>query len=74
MLKLYMQAAVLPEFSGEEFENFIKLAQMLQSEYDFGHTLDAKVLPSGDSSVKGPLIRLLKPFDELFADFKVRST
>ncbi|KAJ8441218.1 hypothetical protein Cgig2_024947 [Carnegiea gigantea] len=63
-------AGVFPEFAGAEFENFTKLAKTLQSEYDFGHTLDAKVLPRGDSSVKGPLIRLLKAFDELFADFK----
>ncbi|KMT13995.1 hypothetical protein BVRB_4g078260 [Beta vulgaris subsp. vulgaris] len=61
---------VFPEFSGEEYENFTKLAQKMRNNYDFGHTLDAKFLPRGDSSVKGPIIRLLKPFDELFADFQ----
>ncbi|XP_027331944.1 protein disulfide-isomerase-like isoform X1 [Abrus precatorius] len=61
---------IFPKFSGEEFENFTALAETLRSEYDFGHTLDAKHLPRGESSVTGPVIRLFKPFDELFIDFK----
>lgn len=61
---------VFPEFSGEEFENFTAAAEKLRSEYDFGHTADAKLLPRGESSVKGPTIRLLKPFDELVVDFQ----
>ncbi|CAN4099671.1 unnamed protein product [Withania somnifera] len=65
---------VFPEFSGEKFENFIALAERLRAEYDFGHTSDAKLLPRGDSSVSGsvsgPLVRLFKPFDELFVDFQ----
>ncbi|XP_021771882.1 protein disulfide-isomerase-like [Chenopodium quinoa] len=61
---------VFPEFSGEEYENFTKLAEKLRNDYEFVHTLDAKVLPRGDLSVKGPMIRLLKPFDDLFADFE----
>ncbi|KAL9233369.1 hypothetical protein vseg_008382 [Gypsophila vaccaria] len=63
-------AGVFPKFSGEEYENFLKVAEKLRSDYEFGHTLDASVLPKGDSSVAGPFIRLLKPFDELFADSK----
>ncbi|XP_074307901.1 protein disulfide isomerase-like 1-1 [Silene latifolia] len=63
-------AGVFPKFSGEEYENFIKLAEKLRSDYEFGHTMDVEVLPKGDSSVKGPFIRLLKPFDDLFADSK----
>lgn len=58
---------VFPKFSGEEFENFLALADKLRSEYDFGHTLDAKLLPRGESANK-PTLRLLKPFDELFVD------
>ncbi|KAI3865417.1 hypothetical protein MKW92_018197 [Papaver armeniacum] len=58
---------VFPKFSGEEFENFMSLAEKLRSDYDFGHTLDAKFLPRG-GAVSGPTIRLLKPFDELFVD------
>ncbi|XP_051139321.1 protein disulfide-isomerase [Andrographis paniculata] len=61
---------VFPEFSGDKFENFTTLAERLRADYEFGHTLDAKLLPRGDSSVSGPLVRLLKPFDELFADFQ----
>ncbi|KAL9313624.1 hypothetical protein ACSQ67_019076 [Phaseolus vulgaris] len=61
---------VFPKFSGEEFDNFIALAEKLRAEYDFGHTLNAKHLPRGESSVAGPLIRLFKPFDELFVDSK----
>ncbi|KAH6832790.1 PDI-like 1-1 [Perilla frutescens var. hirtella] len=59
---------VFPEFSGEKFENFTTLAERLRADYEFGHTLDAKVLPRGDSSATGPLVRLFKPFDELFVD------
>ncbi|KAI3972151.1 hypothetical protein MKW92_028954 [Papaver armeniacum] len=58
---------VFPKFSGEEFENFITLAEKLRSDYDFGHTLDAKFLPRG-GYVKVPTVRFLKPFDELFVD------
>ncbi|KAJ9166672.1 hypothetical protein P3X46_021385 [Hevea brasiliensis] len=61
---------VFPKFSGQEFENFLAVADKLRSDYEFGHTLDAKHLPRGESSVTGPLIRLFKPFDELFVDFR----
>ncbi|KAJ9146287.1 hypothetical protein P3X46_028570 [Hevea brasiliensis] len=61
---------VFPKFSGQEFENFLAVADKLRSDYEFGHTLDAKHLPSGESSVTGPLVRLFKPFDELFVDFQ----
>ncbi|XP_019182285.1 PREDICTED: protein disulfide-isomerase-like [Ipomoea nil] len=62
---------VFPEFSGEQFENFTTLAERLRSDYEFGHTHNAEYLPHGDTSVTGPVIRLFKPFDELFVDFKV---
>ncbi|KAG6776092.1 hypothetical protein POTOM_019596 [Populus tomentosa] len=61
---------VFPEFSGEEFESFLAVADKLRSDYEFAHTLDAKHLPRGESSVSGPLVRLFKPFDELFVDSK----
>ncbi|CAI9115383.1 OLC1v1016275C5 [Oldenlandia corymbosa var. corymbosa] len=61
---------VFPEFSGEKFENFTTLAERLRSDYEFGYVVDAKLLPRGDSSVSGPIIRLFKPFDELFVDFQ----
>lgn len=66
-----MQVGVFPRLSGEEFVNFTSLAEKLRSDYEFGHTLDAKLLPRGESSVTGPVVRLLKPFDELFVDFQV---
>ena len=47
------------------------MAEKLRSDYAFGHTLDAKLLPRGETSVSGPIVRLFKPFDELFVDFKV---
>ncbi|XP_027339712.1 protein disulfide-isomerase [Abrus precatorius] len=62
---------VFPKFSGEEFNNFTALAEKFRADYDFGHTLDAKHLPRGESSVTGPLVRLFKPFDELFVDFQI---
>ncbi|KAL6551912.1 Thioredoxin-like domain [Orobanche gracilis] len=58
---------VFPKSSGEEFDNFIALAEKLRSDYDFSHTLDAKLLPRGES-VSKPTLRLFKPFDELFVD------
>ena len=68
---LCFQVGVFPKFSGEEFDNFSALAEKLRSDYDFGHTLNAKHLPRGESSVSGPVVRLFKPFDELFVDFQV---
>ncbi|XP_047342114.1 protein disulfide-isomerase-like [Impatiens glandulifera] len=61
---------VFPEFSGEQFDNFMAVAEKLRSDYEFGHTSDAKLLPRGDSSVTGPIVRLFKPFDELVVDFQ----
>ena len=68
---LWCQVGVFPKFSGEEFDNFTALAEKLRADYDFYHTLNAKHLPRGESSVAGPLVRLFKPFDELFVDSKV---
>ncbi|KAK6923715.1 hypothetical protein RJ641_009915 [Dillenia turbinata] len=59
---------VFPEFSGKEYDNFTSLAKKMRSDYGFGCTKDAKVLPRGESDVKKPTIRLLKPFDELAVD------
>ncbi|GMH22322.1 hypothetical protein Nepgr_024165 [Nepenthes gracilis] len=61
---------IFREFAGEEFANFTAMAEKLRSDYEFGHTLDAKLLPLGESSVKKPTVRLIKPFDELFVDFQ----
>ncbi|KAL9234996.1 hypothetical protein vseg_009802 [Gypsophila vaccaria] len=49
---------VFPRLSGEKYESFIKVAEKLRFEYDFGHMRDST----------GPFIRLLKPFDEFVAD------
>ncbi|KAE8715463.1 Protein disulfide-isomerase [Hibiscus syriacus] len=68
--KKIVVVGVFPKFSDEEFESYIALAEKLRSDYEFGHTLDAKHLPHGESSVTGPVVRLFKPFDELFVDFK----
>ncbi|KAG2401207.1 Protein disulfide-isomerase [Vigna angularis] len=69
-MKSEVRVRVFPKFSGEEFDNFTALAEKLRADYDFGHTLNAKHLPRGKSSVAGPVIRLFKPFDELFVDSK----
>ncbi|CAB4266912.1 unnamed protein product [Prunus armeniaca] len=68
--KKIVVVGVFKKFSGEEFNNFTALAEKLRSDYEFGHTLDAKLLPRGESSVSGPVVRLFKPFDELFVDFE----
>ncbi|KAL5982766.1 disulfide-isomerase [Asimina triloba] len=64
------KVGIFDKFSGEEFENYKAVAEKLRSDYDFGHTSNAEYLPRGDSTVKGPVVRLLKPFDELVVDFK----
>ncbi|ERN04736.1 hypothetical protein AMTRI_Chr11g100020 [Amborella trichopoda] len=61
---------VFSKFEGEEFENFTALSEKLRSDYDFAHALDAKLLPRGDATIKSPVVRLFKPFDELFVDCK----
>lgn len=68
--KNVVAVGVFPKLSGEEFDSFVALAEKLRADYDFAHTLDAKLLPRGDSSVAGPVVRLFKPFDELFVDSK----
>ncbi|CAI9777545.1 unnamed protein product [Fraxinus pennsylvanica] len=65
--KIYV-VGVFQKFSGNEYENFMTLAEKLRSDYDFSHTLDTNLLPRGES-VNKPTLRLLKPFDELFVDF-----
>ncbi|KAG8082069.1 hypothetical protein GUJ93_ZPchr0014g46644 [Zizania palustris] len=59
---------VFPEFGGSEYENFMAVAEKMRADYDFYHTSDAGILPRGDRSLKGPFVRLFKPFDELFVD------
>ncbi|XP_022138717.1 protein disulfide-isomerase-like [Momordica charantia] len=59
---------IFPQFSGEEFDNYTIVAKKLRPTEEFFHTSDAKLLPRGESSVTGPLVRLFKPFDELFVD------
>ncbi|KAH7671078.1 protein disulfide-isomerase A1 protein [Dioscorea alata] len=59
---------VFPEYSGEEFTNFMAVAEKLRSDYDFGHTSDPKFLPRGHLNIYKPTVRLFKPFDELFVD------
>uniref|UniRef100_A0A803P1T8 protein disulfide-isomerase n=1 Tax=Cannabis sativa TaxID=3483 RepID=A0A803P1T8_CANSA len=71
LIFLHLQVGVFPKFSGEEFENFMAVVDKLRADYDFAHTTDAKLVPRGESSVTGALVRLLKPFDELFVDSKV---
>lgn len=68
--KKIVVVGVFPKFSGEEFDNYTALAEKLRSDYEFGHTLDAKYLPRGETSVTGPVVRLFKPFDELYVDSK----
>ncbi|KAK8447416.1 hypothetical protein SEVIR_8G068800v4 [Setaria viridis] len=67
--KIYI-VGVFTEFSGTEFTNFMEVAEKLRADYDFGHTLHANHLPRGDAAVERPLVRLLKPFDELVVDSK----
>nr|XP_043629074.1 protein disulfide-isomerase-like [Erigeron canadensis] len=66
--KKVVVVGIFPKLSGEEFDNFLNLADKLRSDYDFVHTTNVKLLPRGDSSVTVPTVRLLKPFDELVVD------
>ncbi|KAG0503978.1 hypothetical protein HPP92_004050 [Vanilla planifolia] len=53
-----------------EFENYTIVAEKLRADYDFSHTSDSELLRRGDAGVKAPIVRLFKPFDELFVDFQ----
>uniref|UniRef100_A0A0D6R325 Protein disulfide-isomerase n=1 Tax=Araucaria cunninghamii TaxID=56994 RepID=A0A0D6R325_ARACU len=61
---------VFSKLEGEEFANFTAVAEELRSDYEFGHTTDAAVLPYNDSPIKLPAVRLFKPFDERHADLQ----
>ncbi|XP_016483820.1 protein disulfide-isomerase-like [Nicotiana tabacum] len=67
--KKIIVVGIFQELSGEKFENYTTLAEKLRADYDFAHTLDAKLLPRGEP-VDKPTLRLLKPFDEFFVDFE----
>ncbi|CAN8304532.1 unnamed protein product [Cochlearia groenlandica] len=68
--KKVVVVGLFPDLSGSEFDSFLATAEKLRSDYEFAHTTDAKLLPRGESSVIGPLVRLFKPFDELIVDSK----
>ncbi|CAL9215824.1 unnamed protein product [Arabidopsis halleri] len=68
--KKVVVVGIFPKLSGSEFDSFMAIAEKLRSELDFAHTSDAKLLPRGESSVTGPVVRLFKPFDEQFVDSK----
>ncbi|KAM7271518.1 hypothetical protein ACFE04_030732 [Oxalis oulophora] len=64
---------VFHEFSGVEHDNFLKAAQILKWDYDFGHTLNANHLAHGNYSsllVSAPVVQVFKPFkyDDGFVD------
>ncbi|KAM7254626.1 hypothetical protein ACFE04_004006 [Oxalis oulophora] len=69
-VKSAVQIGVFPKFSGDEYAKFIAFAEEMKYQYYFGYTKDAKHLPLGETSVAGPLVRLFKPFDEMFVDTK----
>nr|CAB3487096.1 unnamed protein product [Digitaria exilis] len=66
--KRVVLVGVFPKFAGVDYENFMAMAEKKRSDYDFFHTSDAGILPRGDQTIKGPVVRLFKPFDELFVD------
>lgn len=58
-------------YDSEEFKVFTSVATELRSDYEFKHTLDASFLPTKETTLTGPVIRLFKKFDEGFNDLKV---
>ncbi|KAI5064892.1 hypothetical protein GOP47_0019587 [Adiantum capillus-veneris] len=61
---------VFSTYDSKEFADFMTTASELRSDYQFKHTLDPNFIPSKDAVLKGPMIRVLKKFDEEFNDFK----
>ncbi|CAA6657194.1 unnamed protein product [Spirodela intermedia] len=47
--KVYI-VGVFSEFSGDEFDKYMNVAEKLRSDYNFGHTKNAKSLPKGDTN------------------------
>ena len=62
---------VFSSYDSEEFTIFTSVANELRSDYEFKHTLDASFLPTKETALTGPAIRLFKKFDEGFSDLKV---
>ncbi|KAG4974172.1 hypothetical protein JHK87_030993 [Glycine soja] len=62
----HSRVATIAKTASRVVEHKLRTVEKLHSDYDFGHTLNAKLLPRGESSVSGPVVRLFKPFNELF--------
>ncbi|KAL2924238.1 Protein disulfide isomerase-like 1-2, partial [Bienertia sinuspersici] len=50
LLNMMLRVGIFPELSGEAYTSFTALAEKLRSDYEFGHTTDAKLL-QGDFDV-----------------------
>ncbi|MCO5608768.1 hypothetical protein L7F22_062984 [Adiantum nelumboides] len=72
MLQIHRPLLSSPLLIRRSKTKFISIATELHSSYEFKNTLDASFLlknPSEKNIAKGPIIRILKSFDELFHDF-----
>ncbi|CAI7766137.1 unnamed protein product [Closterium sp. NIES-53] len=59
---------VFKDLESEEFKAFSSVANLFRSDYVFVHTTDAALLPETGGPLAAPAVRVLKQFDEGFAD------
>ncbi|CAI5974315.1 unnamed protein product [Closterium sp. NIES-64] len=59
---------VFKDLESEEFKAFSSVASLFRSDYVFVHTTDAALLPETGGLLAAPAVRVLKQFDEGFAD------
>ncbi|GJP55272.1 hypothetical protein CLOM_g14253 [Closterium sp. NIES-68] len=59
---------VFKDVESEEFKAFSSVANLFRSDYVFVHTTDSSLLPETGGPLAAPAVRLLKQFDEGFAD------
>eukprot|EP00475_Leptophrys_vorax_P005923 TRINITY_DN1359_c0_g2_i1.p1 TRINITY_DN1359_c0_g2~~TRINITY_DN1359_c0_g2_i1.p1 ORF type:complete len:528 (+),score=116.19 TRINITY_DN1359_c0_g2_i1:93-1586(+) len=56
------------DLGSDEFSKFSTVANSFRSDYVFVHTTDASILPETGGALIGPAVRVLKNFDQGFAD------
>lgn len=70
----WVKVGVFPDTKSPKFETFLSVADALRSEFAFRHTSDASLLPVEQPKVEGAAVRVIKSFDEGYADITVRAS
>lgn len=71
LLDVMVQVGVFSSLDGDEYANFLKVADAQRSSFVFAHTADASFVPDDGVPLKTPSIRFYKNFDDKIADYTV---